>query len=148
MMAKRDRGDRKKSSVESLITGIVVGGGFMAFWAFGGHQAWALFGALFGGLFPAARGLSGVIAARSAAPAAKRLGERERGLENERAVLRIARDRFGRVTPGLVALDCGMGIEAAEAVLDSLAKKGHASMRVRDDGRIEYEFSEFMSLPG
>ncbi len=146
-MAKRERGDRQKTSVESLITGLVVGGGFIAFWAYGGHQVWALFGALFGGLFPAARGLSGIIAARSAAPAAKRLGERERALERERSVLVIARDRSGRVTPTLVALDCGMGIEEAESVLDSLAKKGHASMRVREDGRIEYEFSEFMSLP-
>jgi hypothetical protein len=38
-----------------------------------------------------------------------------------------------------------MSVETAERVLDGLAKKGHASMRVRDDGRIEYEFSEFMT---
>jgi hypothetical protein len=136
--------DRPKSNVESLITGLVVGGGFIAFWAFGGHAIWALFGALFGGLLPAARGLSGMIAARGAAPAAKKIGERERGLENERSVLRIAREKGGRLTPSLVALDCDMGIEESERVLDGLVKKGHASMRVRDDGRIEYEFSEFM----
>jgi hypothetical protein len=138
---------RPKSNTESLITGLVVGGGFVAFWAFGGHQSWALFAALFAGLLPAARGLSGLIAARGAAPAAKKLGERERALENERSVLRIAREKGGRLTPALVALDCDMGMEEAERVLDDLAKKGHASLQVREDGRIEYEFSEFMSPP-
>ena len=39
-----------------------------------------------------------------------------------------------------------MTVEEAERALDSLAKKGHAAVRIRDDGRIEYEFSEF--LPG
>ncbi len=37
-----------------------------------------------------------------------------------------------------------MGIDEAERVLDGLVKNGHASMRVREDGRIEYEFSEFL----
>jgi hypothetical protein len=133
--------------MESLVTGLVVGGGFVAFWAFGGHQVWALFAALFAGLLPAARGLSGLIAARGSAPAIKKLGERERALENERSVLRIAREKGGRLTPALVALDCDMGMEEAERVLDGLARKGHASLQVREDGRIEYEFTEFMN-PG
>jgi hypothetical protein len=136
--------DRPRSHAESLVTGLVVGGGFIAFWALGGHQVWALLGALFGGLLPAARGLSGMIAARGAAPAARRLGERERALENERAVLRTAREKGGRLTPALVALDCSMSIEEAERVLDGLARKGHSTVQVRDDGRIEYEFSEFL----
>ena len=46
----------------------------------------------------------------------------------------------------MVALDCDMSVEEAERVLDDLAKKGHASMRVREDGRIEYEFAEFFRL--
>jgi hypothetical protein len=144
MPRRRDR--PPKGNLESLITGIVVGGGFAAVWAFGGHQTWCLFAALFGGLLPATRGLSGLIAARSAAPAAKRLAERERAAESERAVLRIARDRGGRLTPSLVALECDLGIEESERLLDNLARKGHASMQVRDDGRIEYEFSEFLAL--
>jgi len=138
--------DRSKPNVESLITGMVVGGGALAYWflATGAKPWWILAVALFGGILPAARGLSGMIASRAAAPATKRLGEKERALENERSVLRMAREKGGRLTPALVALDCDMGIEKAEAVLDGLAKKGHASMRVRDDGRIEYEFSEFL----
>ena len=139
-----NRGRRPKSNVESLITGLVLGGGFMDFWAFGGHQPWAIFAAVFAGILPAARGLSGMISSRASAPAAKKVGDRERAAENERTVLRMARDRGGRLTPSLVALDCDMGVSEAELVLDGLAKKGHASMRVRDDGRIEYEFSEFL----
>lgn len=143
---KMDSGKRQKTAVESLITGLVVGGGFLALWALGGHAVWALLAAVFGGLLPASRGLSKLIAARAAAPAAKRIGEREQAAENERSVLRIARDRAGRVTPSMVALDCEMSVEEAERVLDDLAKKGHASMRVREDGRIEYEFAEFFRL--
>jgi hypothetical protein len=86
-----------------------------------------------------------MIASRANAPAAKKLGERAKAAEHERSILRIARDRGGRLTPALVALDCDMGVEEAERILDGLAKKGHASMQVREDGRVEYEFSEFMS---
>ena len=141
MMRRRHR---PRSRAESLITGLAVGGGFMAFWALGGHQAWALFGAFFGGLLPAARGIAGMIEARGTAPAARKASERERALENERSVLGLARGKGGRLTPALVALDCDMGIDEAERVLDGLVKNGHASMRVREDGRIEYEFSEFL----
>jgi hypothetical protein len=143
-MSDRNRNRKPKTNVESLVTGLVVGSGFIAFYLFGGHQAWAIFAALFAGLLPASRGLSGMIAARANAPAEKKLGERERAAESEKSVLRIARDRGGRLTPALVALDCDLGVEEAERVLDGLAKKGHASMRVRDDGRVEYEFSEFL----
>lgn len=146
MPRRRDR--PRRSPLESLVTGLVLGGGFMAFWIFGGRPDWALFGAFFGGILPVARGVSGLIAARGAAPAARKLGERERALERERAVLALAREKGGRLTPALVALDCSMSVEEAEAVLEGMAKKGHASMLVRDDGRIEYEFSEFMSLGG
>jgi len=147
-MARRDR--RPRSNLETLITGLVLGGGFAAVWAFGGHPAWAIFAALFAGLLPAARGASGLIAQRSAARALepqKRQSEAEKALENERAVLKAARDQGGRLTPALVALDCDMSIEEAERVLDGLASKGHASLRVREDGRLEYEFSEFQGLP-
>jgi hypothetical protein len=149
-MGMRDRERRPRSSLESLITGLVVGAGCVGFWILSPQregQWWVLFMALFTGVLPAARGLSRIIAARASAPAAKKLGEKERAAESERSVLKIARDRAGRLTPSLVALDCDMSVEEAELILDGLAKKGHASMRVRDDGRVEYEFSEFMSLP-
>jgi hypothetical protein len=142
---RRER--RPRSNVESLITGLVVGSGFVTYWVFGGHQSWALFAAFFGGLLPAARGLAGLIAAKGAAPAAKRLGERETAAENERIALLVARKKGGRITPALVVLDSEMSVEAAERALDGLARKGHAAVRIRDDGRIEYEFSEFLPPP-
>jgi hypothetical protein len=140
------RGRRPKSNVESFVTGLVVGGGALAYWflAPGEKPWWIIAIAVFAGLLPAARGLSGMIASRASAPGAKRLSDREKAAENEKAVLRMARDRGGRLTPSLVALDCDMGVAEAELVLEGLARKGHASMRVRDDGRIEYEFAEFL----
>ena len=141
-----NRGRKPKTNVESFVTGLVVGGGALAYWllAPGEKPWWIIAIAVFAGILPAARGLSGMIASRANAPAAKKLGEREKAAENERSILRIARDRGGRLTPALVALDCDMGVEEAERILDGLAKKGHASMQVREDGRVEYEFSEFM----
>jgi hypothetical protein len=150
-MDMRDK--RPRSSLEMLISGLVVGFGALAYWLLApgaaGHQWWIPAMAFFAGFLPAARGLAGIISARAAAPAAKRIGEKERALERERAVLRVARENGGRLTPALAALDCDMGVEEAEAVLEGLARKGHASMRVREDGRVEYEFTEFMpSIPG
>jgi len=51
------------------------------------------------------------------------------------------------VTPALVVLGSELTIEEAERALDALARKGYASMRVSDDGRVEYEFAEFLSRP-
>jgi hypothetical protein len=146
----RDRNGNRgpRNNVESFITGLVIAGGAFAYWflAPGPKPWWLAFVAFFGGFLPAARGLSGMIASRGAAPAAKRLGERERAAEHERIALSVAREKGGRITPSLVVLASEMTVEEAERALDSLAKKGHAAVRIRDDGRIEYEFSEF--LPG
>ena len=140
------RGRRPKTDVESFVTGLVVGGGALAYWflAPGEKPWWIIAIAVFAGLLPAARGLSGIISARASAPAAKKLDDRAKSAEAEKTALRMARDRGGRLTPSLMALDCDMSVEEAEAVLEGLAKKGHAAMRVRDDGRIEYEFAEFL----
>ncbi len=39
-----------------------------------------------------------------------------------------------------------MCLEEAEKALDAMAQKGYASLRVRDDGRVDYEFAEFLLL--
>lgn len=156
-----DKG-RRKTPVEAAVTGLVIGGAFVAWWAFapGGREHWWLLAmALFMGLMPAARGLSSLIAERSAiaqARAARKLADREASRAGghggaasaERTILRLASERGGRLTPSLVVLGSDMTIEEAERALDALTKKGHAAMRVRDDGRIEYEFSEFLPIPG
>jgi hypothetical protein len=140
------RGGRKKmkSALESFLTGLLVAGGFGAFWYFTHGGWWLLAIALFAGLLPAARALSSMIASRASEPVRRRLDERQLSAENERTVLRIARERGGRITPSLVVLGSSMALEEAERALDDFAKKGHATVRIREDGRIEYEFSEFL----
>jgi hypothetical protein len=133
-----------KSPIEVTLTGAAVAVAFSVYWYFNQNDMWPIFAILFGGVFPAVRGLRGMIAERSAAPKAKKIGPRERNAENERTVLRIAQGRAGRVTAAMVVLDSDLGLEDAEAVLESLTTKGHATMRVRDDGRIDYEFAEFL----
>ena len=142
-MARRER----KGPVESLVTGVVVGTAFILYWVFGGHHPWAIIGALFAGVLPASRGLSAILAARANRPKierAARLDPHEIEAQDQKDALRVARDKGGRVTPSLLALESDLSVERAERALDALASKGHAALRVRDDGRIEYEFAEFL----
>jgi len=61
----------------------------------------------------------------------------------ERTILRTARKNRGTVTPAEVALEGDWTIEQAEKALEKLAAGGHADMRIRDSGVIEYHFAEF-----
>jgi TM2 domain-containing membrane protein YozV len=61
----------------------------------------------------------------------------------ERAILRIARKNRGTVTPSSVAVDSEFTVEQAQKALEKLAAGGHADMRIRDSGLIEYHFVEF-----
>jgi|WetSurMetagenome_2_1015567.scaffolds.fasta_scaffold341254_2 hypothetical protein len=152
---------RNKTPVESLVTGLAMGAAMLAWWAIapGARDSWWLLPcALFMGLMPAARGVSGILAERSALArerASRRLsdgdGEGRDGRRShasvERTIIRLASESGGRLTPALVVLGSEMTIEEAERALDGLAKKGYAAMRVNDDGHVEYEFAEFLSRP-
>ena len=150
-MGRHSHNRSGKGAVESLASGLVLAAAFVAFWAFGGHPAWALLIAVFAGILPASRGISGLVAARAERKAleeqntAPKLDAKSAAARSEKTVLRIARDKGGRVTPSLVALESDLSVEDAEKALDDLAKRGHASMVVREDGRIEYEFVEFLN---
>ena len=61
----------------------------------------------------------------------------------ERKILRAARANQGTVTPAEVALEGDCPIEQAQKALEKLAAGGHAEMRIRDSGVIEYHFAEF-----
>jgi hypothetical protein len=149
-MSHRHNRSGRGGAAESLASGLVLAAAFVVFWALGGHPVWALLVAVFAGVLPASRGISGLIAARAeekaleAQNAAPKLDAKSAAALGEKTVLRIARDKGGRVTPSLVALESDLSVEEAEKALDDLAKKGHASMVVREDGRIEYEFAEFL----
>ena len=61
----------------------------------------------------------------------------------EHAILRIARANRGTVTPAQVAVESEWTLEQAQKALEKLAAGGHADMRIRDSGVIEYHFAEF-----
>jgi hypothetical protein len=61
----------------------------------------------------------------------------------EHAILRIARANRGTVTPAQVAVESEWTLEQAQKALEKLAAGGHADMRIRDSGVIEYRFVEF-----
>lgn len=130
--------------MEKILSGAAIAVAFSVFWYFNPQHMWPIFAILFGGVFPAVRGVQGLIAERADMPKPKKLGPRERTVENERTVLSIARSRAGRITPSLVVLDSDMALDEAESTLADLTKKGHATMRISDDGRIDYEFAEFL----
>jgi hypothetical protein len=134
---------KRRSGEASLTTGLVLTAAFcLAWYLTRSHPlAWLwLFPIVFAGLLPAIAGI-------------RRLGqdrpERMEGrgkptaAEAERQVLLAARDARGLVTPALVALKTGLSIEEAQGLLEQMARKGHAVMHVRENGRIEFEFPEF-----
>jgi len=48
----------------------------------------------------------------------------------------------------LIALKTELSIHEAEKILDEMAQNGYTVMQVRESGRIEYEFPEFMPRLG
>ncbi|MDR2490998.1 MAG: TM2 domain-containing protein [Spirochaetaceae bacterium] len=61
----------------------------------------------------------------------------------ERAALRVAKANRGAVTAPELALEAGVEIDAAKKILEGLARKGHAEMRVRRNGTLVFIISEF-----
>jgi hypothetical protein len=140
---RRDRRNRR-GPTETIVTGIGILVACGLYWFFNQHSWWIIFPAVFAGVLPILRGASRMIDGRISAPREKRQLEAEKAAESERSVLRIAQTRGGLVTPSQVALDTKLSLEEAEQLLESMAKRGHASMEVRDDGRLVYRFSEFL----
>jgi hypothetical protein len=134
-----------RTPIESIGTGLAIIAGSAVFWYFNQHAWWMVFMAVFGGLIPVVKGVSRLIESRVQAPKEKRLSDAQRGADNERAVLRIAQSRAGLVSASQVALETQLSLEEASTLLDSLAKRGHASMEVMDDGRIVYRFPDLIS---
>lgn len=61
----------------------------------------------------------------------------------ERLVLKVAKAKGGRVTPGEVALEGDCTVDEARKVLDRMAKDGYAELKVRSSGVVVYVFPEF-----
>lgn len=141
--AVRSLAKRRNRAVERVTGGLTACLGWGAAMYFL-HWHWMAFPLLFAGLLPLVSGLKELVALRLEAPSARRLSEGERRAETERAILRLARSRGGRVTPALAAIETSLSMEEAQAALDSMASRGHASLRILESGRIEYEFPEFL----
>ncbi len=113
---------------------------------FATHGAvWPLIVALFG-VSGVARGVQKLSMERRAArlsapPPVHRLS---REAEATREILRIAQKQKGIVTPALVTLNSSLSLEEADRLLQDLCRKGYAGMNVTENGRIEYQFPEFI----
>jgi len=67
-------------------------------------------------------------------------GRRE---DPEKTVLRVAKANGGFVSPGEAALEGDLGVDEFKELLEKMAAKGHAEMRVRSNGVVVYFFPEF-----
>ena len=143
---KRSGEDAKHKKLRKKAEGRLAGGvactfAFGAVFAATGAWFW-LFPLAFLGLGPI---IEGGLALTRMRPA------RARGLpaapDPEHEVLRIARAQRGRVTASVVAVESSLSIAEAERMLDRMARTGHATLAVTDDGRVEYEFREFLPPP-
>ncbi|MDR3303466.1 MAG: TM2 domain-containing protein [Treponema sp.] len=62
----------------------------------------------------------------------------------ERAILRVAKENKGVVSPTDIALAGNMTLDEAKKNLDALVSKGYAELRVRKSGTIVYTLPEMM----
>jgi len=143
---------RRKSGLERIVGGLTSGALIWGLWWF--HVlpvGWALgLGAVFvvfpilGGLRRVAREVSDSGQRRREALEAAQAQEREHRDTLEKQVIRVAHERRGVVTPALVVLHTDLRLEEAEKVLETLAARGHAQMRIKDNGTIDYVFPELL----
>jgi hypothetical protein len=139
---------RKKSAEASLTSGIVFTVAFGIAWAVMGSKGWFfVFPLMFAGVLPMIEGIRRLAAARRSRPVVA--GAEKAGVASvEKQILLAAKEESGVVTPALIALKTDLSIQEAEKKLDEMAQKGYTMMQVRESGRIEYEFPEFMPRIG
>ena len=120
----------KMSPKAQAVTGVVTGGlillaaalliAFTHFWWLIFVFGWAVFPAF--GVF--ARGVAGLVEARSEPPAAN---------ARERELLEALQSR-GELTPAQAAMETSLTVNEADEMLKDLAAKGHLEVRVRRGG--------------
>ena len=65
-------------------------------------------------------------------------------VELENRILQLAEAKGCRLTVGMVALHCRVGIEESRAALERMVLQGAATPDVEDDGGIVYDFSDLL----
>jgi hypothetical protein len=73
---------------------------------------------------------------------------RARARVNENRILRLARERGGRLTTMEAATETGLTAVEAEAILKALAEGGFIEIEVTDAGIMIYRFPEVLYAPG
>jgi len=139
IMSNRRKEQHRKSAGASITTGLVFTLAFGLAWGVTGIWAF-IFPMFFAGVLPVLEGIRRSLVYRQRDKIAPRNDE----ALGEKQVLQTAKAEKGLITPTLVALKTDLTIEKAEKILESMAQKGYAVMHVNDNGRIEYEFPEFM----
>jgi hypothetical protein len=137
---------KRRSAEASLTSGIVFTAAFGIAWAVTGI-VWLAFPMLFAGVLPMTEGIRRLVSARRSKPAAAQR-EKPGVAAVEKQILLTAKEENGVVTPALIALKTDLSIQEAEKKLDEMARNGYTMMQIRENGRIEYEFPEFMPRLG
>ena len=137
---------RRKSAEASLTSGIVFTAAFGIAWAVTGI-VWLAIPMLFAGVMPMVEGIRRLVWARQSKPVAAR-PKKPSVAAVEKQILLTAKEENGVVTPALIALKTELSIQEAEKKLDEMAQNGYTMMQIRENGRIEYEFPEFMPRLG
>lgn len=71
-----------------------------------------------------------------------------RARQDENRILRLARDRGGRLTTMEAATETGLPAAETEAILQGLAEGGFIEIEVTDAGVMIYRFPEVLYAPG
>ena len=71
-----------------------------------------------------------------------RSADRKRHAQHQHRLLKLAREKDGKLTVLEAATDARMTVEKAEDILRDLAIRGHAEVRVSDSGMMVYHFPE------
>jgi hypothetical protein len=90
---------------------------------------------LFGGLAAAGVFVAWKLMRRTPAPL---------NVELENRILQLAEAKGCRLTVGMVALHCRVGVEESRAALERMVLQGAATPEVEDDGGIVYDFSDLL----
>lgn len=136
--SERRKRRKEKKAEQRLAGGVACTFVFGGLWVITGAWFW-LFPLAFVGLAPTIEGLLAVRRVR-----AERASQVPKEPDPEHEVLRIARAQGGRITASVIAVESSLSLAEAERVLDGMARSGHATVAVTDDGRVEYEFREFL----
>ncbi|MBN1409806.1 MAG: hypothetical protein JW969_03110 [Spirochaetales bacterium] len=136
---RRNYNNRGNNPFGSLLSGLLFLGIF-GFFAFSMRSWMFVLPVLILAVFPMIDGIKKLVNRKKIRA---ELNQTE-GASNEKVILTVAKGNHGIVTPTLVALHSDISIDQADKLLQDMAKKGYAEMKVRDSGKIVYEFSDFL----